>query len=83
MEERPDQQQVDPADPVGHGGRVGRGLQEVPIDGEPVVRIPLGLVAHCRPLGHEPLEQATLIERFEGSDGAGPGGQQPHQRGPQ
>ena len=51
VEQGSDQQEVGPADPVGQGGGVGGRLQEVPVDGEAVVRISLGLVAHRRPLG--------------------------------
>ena len=45
VEQGAEQQQVDPAHPVGHGGGVGRGLEQVPVDGEAVVRVALGLVA--------------------------------------
>ena len=79
----PDQQQVGPADPVGQGGGIGGGLEEVPVDGEAVVRIALGLVPDRRPLGEVALEQLALVEGLEGGDGRRPGGQDPDQSGPQ
>ena len=63
------------ADPVGHGGGVGRRLEQVPVDGESVVRVALGLVPHRRPFGYVALEQLALVERLQRRHGGGPGGQ--------
>ena len=71
------------SDPVGQRGGDGRRLEEVPVDGEAVVGVALGLVPHRGPLGQVPLEQVPLVQRLEGGDGRGAGGQHPHQRGPQ
>ena len=59
---------VAPPGPVS-AAACGGGLEQVPVDGEAVVGVALRLVAHGRPLGEQPGEQALLVERLEGVDG--------------
>ncbi len=63
------------------GGLGGR-LEQVPVDGEAVVGVALGPVAHRRPLRDQPDEQAPLVEGLERGDGRGAGGEDPHERPP-
>jgi hypothetical protein len=46
VEKRADEQEIGALHPVGQGGGVGRGLEQVPVHGEPVVGVALGLVAY-------------------------------------
>ena len=69
-------------DPVGEGGGVGSGLEQVAVHGEAVVRVALGLVAHRRPLRQVALEQTGAVESLEGGDGRMSGGEHPHQERP-
>src|SRR5664280_1391813 len=83
VEQGAQQQQVDTVDPVRQGGGIGGRLEEVTVDGEPVVGVSLGLVSNRRPFGDVPLEQMALVQGFEGGDGRGSGGEYPDQRGPE
>src|SRR5664280_1489323 len=83
VEQGAEQQQVDAVDPVGQGGCVGGRLEEVPVDGVPVVGVSLGLVPDSRPFGEVPLQQAALVQGFEGGDGRGSRGEDPDQCGPE
>ena len=47
------------------------GLEEVSVDGEAVVGVALGPVAHRSPLGQESDEQPPLVEGLERRDGGG------------
>ena len=51
------------------GGRVGRRLAQVPVDGEAVVGVALGPARHRRPLRQQPDQQALLVERLQHRDG--------------
>ncbi len=62
VQEGADEEEVGPFDRVGEPGGQRRGLQQVTVDGEGVVGVPLGLVADGRPLGNEAHEQAVLVE---------------------
>ena len=79
VEQRGEHEEVGAAHPVGERGGVGRGLPEVPIDGEAVVGVALRPAAHRRPLGQEAHEEAALVERLEHVDRAVPLAQQRHQ----
>ncbi len=83
VEERPDQQQVGSIDPVGQGGGVGAGLEQMPVHGEAVVGVALRLVADRRPLRQVAVEELAAVERLEGGDGRPAAGQDPHERGPE
>ena len=50
VQQRADQQQVGPVDVAGQLGGGGRGLDQVPVDGEPVPRVALRQRAHPVPL---------------------------------
>ncbi len=50
---------------VGERGGVGRGLPQVPVDGELVVGVALRAAAHRFPLGQDPHQQAPLVERLQ------------------
>jgi hypothetical protein len=69
VQERADEEQIGPFDPVGQLGGERRGLQQVPVDGVRVVRVALGLVAHGGPLGNEAHQEPVLVERFDLVDG--------------
>ncbi len=69
VQKRADQEQIRPLDPIGQLGGECRGLQEVPVDGEGVVGVALGLVAYRGPLGNEAHQQAVLVERLDLVDG--------------
>ena len=49
---------------------LGDGLERVPVDGEPVVRVALRPRAHVLPLREQPHEHADVIERLEDRDRA-------------
>ena len=55
---RADQQQVRPVDVAGERGRVGRGLDEVPVDREAVVRVALRPAADVAPVRQQPDQHA-------------------------
>ena len=69
VQQRADQEEVGPLDRVGQPRRQGRGFEQVPVDGEGVVGVALGLVAHGGPLGDQPDQQAVLVEGLELVDG--------------
>ena len=68
VEERAHQQKVRSRHPPDEGRRLSGGFEQVPVDGEAVVGVALGLVAHRRPLGQEPDEDAVLVEGLDGGD---------------
>ena len=59
-----------------------RGLDQMPIDGEPVIRVVLRLAAHRLPLGQHARQQVVLVERLERGDGRRSCRQQIEQRRP-
>ena len=83
VEEGADEQQVGPVDSVDEAGGVGASLEQVAVHGEAVVRVALGLVAYGRPLRQVALEEPATVEGLDGGDGRTPGGEHPHQDGPQ
>ena len=62
-------------DAVGQRGGVGRGLPEVPVDGELVVGVALRAAAHRLPLRQDPHQQVPLVEGLQDREG-GPAGEQ-------
>ena len=60
-----DEEKVGTLDVPGEsGGECGR-LEQVPVDGEAVIRVALRLVAHGGPFGQQAHEQAVLVERLD------------------
>ncbi len=57
-------------------------FEQVPVDGEPVVRVPLRARAHVRPLGEQSREDTFVVERLEDGDGVRTGTQEPDEAGP-
>ncbi|MDP9394441.1 MAG: hypothetical protein M3Q27_09420 [Actinomycetota bacterium] len=76
MEERRDQQEIGAGDPRRHGRRHGDRLEQVPVDGPPVHRVALRLVADQAPFRHQTLEQPGVVERLDDGHGTCPGCQQ-------
>ena len=70
VEEGAEHEQVGPRHAVGELGRVGRGLPQVPVDGEAVVRVALRPAADRLPLGEQAHEDAALVERLQHVDRA-------------
>ena len=60
-----DEEQVGPFDVPGESGRQCGRLEQVPVDGEAVIRVALWLVAHGGPFGQEAHEQTVLVERLD------------------
>ena len=81
VQQRGDQQQVGPVDVAGQLRGGGGGLDQVPVDGEPVPGVALRQRAHPVPLGQQPGEQPLLVQLLEDGDGRAAAGQQP-QEGP-
>ncbi len=79
VQQRGDQQQVGPVDVAGELRRGGGGLDQVPVDGEPVPGVALRQGAHLVPLGQQPGEQPLLVELLEDGDGRAAAGQQPEE----
>ena len=63
-------------DAVGERGGVGRGLEQVTVDGEPVVGVALRAAAHGRPLRQQRRPAAPLVECLDHGDGRRPHRQQ-------
>jgi hypothetical protein len=76
VQQRADEQQVGPAHGARQRGGVGGRFPQVPVDGEAVVGVALGLVLHRLPLGQELHQQPVLVERLEHRDGVVAGAQQ-------
>lgn len=79
VEECPDEEEVRAAQGRSQSGGLGRRLEKVPVDREAVEGVALWVVAHGRPLGKQPGEQAPLVEGLESGDGGRPRGEDPHQ----
>ena len=79
MQEGAEQQQIRAGDRRGSGRRPGRGLHQVPIDGEAVVGVALRLVANRCPLGQVPHPDANLVEGLDGGHGGSAGAEQSEQ----
>ena len=79
VQQRGDQQQVGPVDVPGQLGGGGRRLDQVPVDGEPVPRVALRQRPHPVPLGHQPGEQALLVQLLQHRHGGAAAGQQPEE----
>ena len=62
VEQGPDEQQVWPLDPVDQQRRLGRGHEQVPIDGEAVVGVALRSGPAGLPFGQDRDEQSHLVE---------------------
>ncbi len=62
-------------------GALRERFEQVPIDGEAVVRVALRTGPHVLPLGQESNEDAFVVECLEHGDGTGAGPQQPQERG--
>ena len=74
VQERADEEQVGAFHRVGQLSGQRRRFEQVPVDGEGVVGVALGLVADGTPLGYQAAHQAVLVERLEFVDGRrGPG----------
>ncbi len=69
VQEGAHQQEVGPFHPSGESGRFRRGLQQVPVDGEPVVDVALRPASARLPFRQEPHEQPHLVERLDRRDG--------------
>ena len=65
VEQGADEEEVGPLDPSGQAGGERGGLEQVPVDGEAVVGVALGLVAHGGPLGEEAHEESVLVQRLD------------------
>ena len=57
-------------------GRLHRGLEQVPVDAEPVHRVALRPVPHQVPLGQQPGDQPGLVERLPDRHQRRPGAEQ-------
>ncbi len=75
-----DQEQVRPGDGTGQRGRIRRGLDEVTIDGEAVVRIVLRPAAHMAPVRQQLHEDPGVIQCLDYGYRGRPGGEQPDER---
>ncbi len=75
-----EQEQVGPVHVTGRRRRARRCLDQVPVDGEAVVRVALRPAAYPLPLGQQPDEQADLVKGFHGRDRGWARGQQGDQR---
>ena len=65
VEQCAEHEQIGAAHAFGDLGGVRRRLPQMPVDGEPVVGVALGLGPNGRPLGQQAAEQIALVERFE------------------
>jgi hypothetical protein len=79
VQPRAHEQQVGPGHAPGEGGGAGDRLTQMPVHGEPVVRVALRPAAHGLPFRQDAHEQASLIERLEHRDGGGTRAQQGEQ----
>ena len=68
VQPRADEQQVGPLHAIGEARRLHRGLEQVPVDGEPVIRIVLRAAAHRLPLREQAHHEAVLVEGLERGD---------------
>ena len=61
MEQCAQHQKVRPLDPIGESSRLGCSFQQVPVDGEAVVRVALGSRSNRQPLGQQAGDQLALF----------------------
>ncbi len=80
VQQSAEQEQIGPVDAAGRRGRGRRCFDQVPIDGEAVVRVALRFAAYPFPFGQQPDEQADLVKSFHDRDRGRAGGQQGNQR---
>src|SRR5204862_120987 len=65
------EQEVRTRDVAPESRRLGRGLTQMPVNGEAVVGVALRTATDGRPLGQHPHEQVVLVEALEHRDGVG------------
>ena len=80
VQQRGHQQQVGAVDVAGQLRGGGRGLDEVPVDGEAVPGVALREGADPVPLRDQAGQQPLLVQLLEDGDGGPPAGQQPEER---
>ena len=80
VQQRADHEEVRTVDAACPLAGVRRGLDEMPVDGEPVVGVALRPAADVRPLRNDARPEANLVERLDHGDGAVPGEQEVDQR---
>ena len=68
VQQRTNEQQIGPGDVAGRGGRPGRGLHQMPVDGEGVHGIALRPVTDPFPVRQHPDDQSGLVERLPDPD---------------
>ena len=82
VQQRGDEQDVGPRDLADQRGRLHAGLDDVPVDGEPVDRRGVRQQPDPFPLGQHGVQRSGLLQRLPDRQEPPPGRQQPDQRLP-
>ena len=82
VQQRTQHEQVGAVDALRERRRIGNGLEQVPVDGEPVVRVALRPRTHRRPLRKDAHPQTAVIECFDDGNRVLPGEQERDEQRP-